>query len=112
MGSEIVPPSSCHPLQEIHRGFRDAGKAGHAPYPKVYDRVVSLEGIRKYAQSRQLAILDEYGVDYVLPNFGSSPAWWERPCGRLRTYSEPAGAFAQNLGFVMRKPAVDTLEHP
>lgn len=44
-------------------GFKDAGKPGHAPYPTVYDPVVSLAGMRAYADSRDLRIVEEYGID-------------------------------------------------
>ena len=30
--------------------FPDAGKPGHAPYPTVYDDVVSAEGLREWAR--------------------------------------------------------------
>jgi len=40
---------------------RDAGKLGSAPYPTYYDAVVSREGIRVYARSHQLHILEEWG---------------------------------------------------
>lgn len=90
-------------------GFRDAGKPGHAPYPTVYDSVVSLEGIREYARSRQLAILEEYGVDYVLSNFGRFAGVMG---AAMRAIARGSGnrltASHNNLGFVLQKPAIDS----
>ena len=42
-------------------GRREAGKPGSAPYPTYYDAVVSREGIREYARSHQLNIIEEWG---------------------------------------------------
>jgi SAM-dependent methyltransferase len=42
-------------------GFPDAGKPGHAPYPVVYDPVVSLRGLRRFADSRGLRVVAEAG---------------------------------------------------
>jgi SAM-dependent methyltransferase len=42
-------------------GNPDAGKPGHAPYPVVYDPVVSLDGLRRYAQARGLRVVAEAG---------------------------------------------------
>jgi SAM-dependent methyltransferase len=47
-------------------GKRDAGKPGHAPYPVVYDPVVSLSGLRRYAESRGLRIVVEVGSNAYL----------------------------------------------
>jgi SAM-dependent methyltransferase len=47
-------------------GYPDAGKPGHAPYPVVYDPVVSLSGMRRYAESRGLRIVVEVGSNTYL----------------------------------------------
>jgi SAM-dependent methyltransferase len=51
-------------------GFKDAGKPGHAPYPTVYDPVVTLDGMRAWADARHVRIVEEYGIDYVMQRFG------------------------------------------
>jgi SAM-dependent methyltransferase len=51
-------------------GHRDAGKPGHAPYPVVYDAVVSLRGLRDFAASRGLKVILEAGSNtYVTATF-------------------------------------------
>jgi SAM-dependent methyltransferase len=86
-------------------GFKDAGKPGHAPYPTVYDPVVSLDGMRDYAARHHLRIVEEYGIDYVLKNFRRFRPIAERV---LRAVSAMTGgrlaATHNNLGFVLEKP--------
>jgi SAM-dependent methyltransferase len=85
-------------------GFRDAGKPGHAPYPTVYEPVVSLSGIRQYARSRRLLIVTEYGVDYVLENFGRfSTLVGGIMNGIARLSGNRVTASHNNLGFVLQK---------
>jgi SAM-dependent methyltransferase len=48
----------------------DAGKPGHAPYPTVYDEVVTLRGLRAWAGRRRLHVLHEYGTNQYLRYFG------------------------------------------
>jgi SAM-dependent methyltransferase len=51
-------------------GYPDAGKPGHAPYPVVYDPVISLRGLRGYAASRGLRIVAEMASNtYVSGTF-------------------------------------------
>jgi SAM-dependent methyltransferase len=86
-------------------GFKDAGKPGHAPYPTVYDSVVSLEGMRAYARKYDLDVVEEYGVDYVLSNFGRFKPLVK---AALRVVQVASGnrlvASHNNLGFVLRTP--------
>lgn len=42
-------------------GWKWAGKPGYGPYPTVYDRVVSRQGIHAFAARHGLAIRKEYG---------------------------------------------------
>lgn len=86
-------------------GFKDAGKPGHAPYPTVYDPVVSLAGMRAWAGAHGLWIVEEYGIDYVLGNFGR----FKGIVGAAMTAFTVAGrgrltATHNNLGFVFEKP--------
>jgi SAM-dependent methyltransferase len=57
-------------------GYPDAGKPGHAPYPVFYDSVVSLQGMRRYAEARGLRIVAEVGSNtYVAGTFkAAAPA--------------------------------------
>jgi SAM-dependent methyltransferase len=86
-------------------GFKNAGKAGHAPYPAVYDPVVTLDGMRAWAEARQVRIVEEYGIDYVMKNFG-------RLQGVVGTVMKACAVAAgrrltathNNIGFVLEKP--------
>lgn len=86
-------------------GFLHAGQPGHAPHPTVYDPVVSLDGVRRYARARGLRVVEEYGTDDVLPNSGRCRG---RPGGALRSVQRLSGgrltATHDHLGFVLEKP--------
>jgi SAM-dependent methyltransferase/GT2 family glycosyltransferase len=63
-------PHRVHVLYKRYvEGYADAGKPGHAPYPVVYDDVVSVRGLRAFARSRDLEVADEYGTNHVLEHF-------------------------------------------
>lgn len=51
-------------------GFRDAGKPGHAPYPTVYEDVVSVRGLRAFARDHDLDVTTDYGSNLYLSHFG------------------------------------------
>jgi SAM-dependent methyltransferase len=88
-------------------GLKDAGKPGHAPYPTVYDPVVTLGGMRDYARRAGLTIIEEYGIDYTIYSFAPTRRvlrWGLRVIaagsrGRLT-------ASHNNLGFVLERPAM------
>lgn len=86
--------------------FKDAGKPGHAPYPTVYDSVVTLAGMREYASAANVAVIEEYGIDYVLNNFKRT-----KPLVRagLRAFAAASRgrltASHNNLGFVFERSA-------
>lgn len=88
-------------------GFEDAGKPGHAPYPTVYDPVITLAGMRDYARRMSLTIIEEYGIDYITYNFARA-----RTVVRWGLEIIAAGsrgrltASHNNLGFVLERPAV------
>jgi SAM-dependent methyltransferase len=44
------------------RGLKNAGMPGFAPYPTVYDKVISAPGLRNFCAAHGLKILDELGV--------------------------------------------------
>jgi 2-polyprenyl-3-methyl-5-hydroxy-6-metoxy-1,4-benzoquinol methylase len=86
-------------------GFKNAGKPGHAPYPTVYDPIVTLSGMRDYARRTDLTIIEEYGIDYVSQNFARA-----RTIVRWGMEIVAAGsrgrltASHNNLGFVLERP--------
>lgn len=47
-----------------------AGQPGHAPYPTVYDDVVSVRGLRDWAKRNGLTVATEYGTNRYLNVFG------------------------------------------
>jgi len=87
-------------------GFKDAGQPGHAPYPTVYDPVVSLGGMRRYAEKHHLTITEEYSIDYVLHNFGrfKKLAALAMTLARILSGNRLSSSH-NNLGFVLRKPS-------
>lgn len=88
-------------------GFKDAGKPGHAPYPTVYDPVVSLAGIREYARAHNLTIVEEYGIDYVLQNFGRYRGAVRMAFNGFATASRNRlSPTHNNLGFVLQRPSM------
>lgn len=47
-----------------------AGRAGYGPYPTVYDDVISRRGLRHFAETRHLTVIEEYGTNHHLGIFG------------------------------------------
>ncbi|HEU4660974.1 MAG TPA: class I SAM-dependent methyltransferase [Pseudolabrys sp.] len=43
-------------------GIKDAGKPGFAPYPAYYDDVISPSGFHAYCESKNLELVDEFGL--------------------------------------------------
>jgi SAM-dependent methyltransferase len=85
-------------------GFKDAGKPGHAPYPVVYEPVISLAGLRDWAARHGVRTVEEYGIDYVLGNFGRFRGL---ASAGMRAFVLAGGrrltASHNNLGFVFEK---------
>ena len=50
--------------------MKDAGKPGFAPYPTVYDKVVSISGLRQFCAKRGLIIKEELGVGSYHRGYG------------------------------------------
>ena len=50
--------------------MKDAGKPGFAPYPTVYDKVVSIAGLRQFCAKRGLIIKEELGVGSYHRGYG------------------------------------------
>jgi SAM-dependent methyltransferase len=83
-----------------------AGEPGHAPYPTVYEPVVSVQGMHEWAARRGMKIETEYGTNTYLNVFGKLKklvglgvvAIAKLSRGRL-------SATHNNVGFVLVKPA-------
>lgn len=102
-------PHRIHVLYKRYiEGFADAGKPGHAPYPTVYDDVVSLRGLREYARVHDLEVVAEYGSNAYLMVFKSL-----RPvvAGGLKMISWISRgrilATHNNIGIVLQVPHED-----
>jgi SAM-dependent methyltransferase len=83
----------------------NAGKPGYAPYPTVYDDVVSVSGLQGFAAKRGLTIERAYATDHYLNVFHglrSLAEWGIRLVGRLS--GGQLSSDHANIGFVMRKP--------
>jgi hypothetical protein len=50
--------------------MKDAGKPGFAPYPTIYDRVVSVSGLRRFCAKQGLIIREELGVGSYRRGYG------------------------------------------
>lgn len=65
----LLVKHSPHRLHVLYKRFAEAnpkaGTPGHAPYPTVYDDVVSLRGLRAYAADSGLDIVAEYGTFFL-----------------------------------------------
>jgi SAM-dependent methyltransferase len=65
---------SPHRLHVLYKRYverqPDAGKPGHAPYPTVYDEVVTLRGLRAWAERHGLEVEHEFGTNMYLRVFG------------------------------------------
>lgn len=83
-----------------------AGEPGHAPYPTVYEPVVSVRGMREWAQLNGFEVLHEYGSNSYLRVFGPLRpvvAFVIRAIARLS--GGRLSASHNNIGFVLRKAA-------
>lgn len=50
--------------------MKDAGKPGFAPYPTIYDKVVSISGLRQFCAKHGLIIREELGVGSYRRGYG------------------------------------------
>ena len=70
----FVTKHSPHGLHVLYKRYiernKNAGKPGHAPYPTVYDQVVTLRGLRDWAARNGFTVLEEYGTNSYLRYFG------------------------------------------
>lgn len=99
-------PHRLHVLYKRYvEGSPDAGKAGHAPYPVVYDEVISMRGMRNYAERSGLEILATYGTNTAQDFFGRLAPLAQRA---LRLVARLSGrrmlATHNNISIIMRRP--------
>ncbi len=91
--------------KRLAEGNRMAGKAGHPPYPVVYDDVVSRRGLRDYVDRHGLVLLDEVGTNPHIIGMGRlAPVgmFVQRLIARL-SFGRLAGTHS-NLTVVIQKP--------
>jgi SAM-dependent methyltransferase len=100
---------SPHRIHVLYKKYIErkphAGEPGHAPYPAVYEPVVTVRGMREWARRQGMEVMAEYGMNFYLKVFGRlrpvaefgvrMVAWLSR--GRLT-------ARHNNVGFVLMKP--------
>jgi SAM-dependent methyltransferase len=84
---------------------RMAGTPGHAPYPTVYDDVVSYAGMREYAAARKLEWVGAVGTNPQVSSLGRFAPLGLRVQKGLAalSFGRIAGTHA-NLTVVLRKP--------
>ncbi|MGN6607885.1 MAG: class I SAM-dependent methyltransferase [Jatrophihabitans sp.] len=85
--------------------FPDAGKPGHAPYPVVYERVVSERGLRAWAADRGLVVEQLYATYYFIDKFGRLAPLVDAGLRLVAALSRGRlTARWNNLGLIVRKP--------
>ncbi len=101
-----VTPMCLHVLYKKYvDGVKNAGKPGYAPYPVVYEPIVSHAGIRNWADERGLEIVAEYASRYA-GRAGIRRVVMTLLIRLLSVCSCGALSHRQlNLTFVIRKPA-------
>lgn len=63
-------PHRTHVLYKKYiEGKKHAGEPGHAPYPTVYEPIVSVRGLRAWADAHGFDVEREYGTDTYLRVF-------------------------------------------
>jgi SAM-dependent methyltransferase len=83
-----------------------AGEPGHAPYPTVYEAVVSVRGMRDWAARNDMKVVAEYGTNSYLNVFGKLKPLASSVINLIAKLS--GGRLAgthNNIGYVMVKPA-------
>ena len=94
---------------QYHRRIRRhklAGTPGRGPYPCIYDKVVSWQGMTSYCATHGLEIIEACSSNFYLGALGPFAGITDRTLRLLATLS--AGRLTadhNNLAFVIRKPA-------
>lgn len=66
--TRIIPFKFRVAFKKYIMGQRNAGKPGFAPYPVVYEKIISRQEIHKYCEKNNLIIKDEYGDNFLFRN--------------------------------------------
>ena len=108
-----ITPLWVHVLYKRYvEGDRNAGKPGFAPFPTVYEKIVSRDGIRDWCAAGEATIKSEYGANYYFDYLGifSLPVKaLVRIVGMLSFGKLAAGH--TNLTYVIQKPPLRDDEH-
>jgi len=94
---------------QYHRRIRRhklAGTPGRGPYPCIYDKVVSWQGMTSYCATHGLEIIEACSSNFYLGALGPFAGITDRTLRLMATLS--AGRLTadhNNLAFVIRKPA-------
>jgi SAM-dependent methyltransferase len=102
---------SPHRLHVLYKRYverkPDAGKPGHAPYPTVYDDVVTLRGLRDWAGRHELEVQHEFGTNMYLRMFGPLRPVVDAALRAVATLSRGRlSASHNNICLILRKPQV------
>jgi SAM-dependent methyltransferase len=100
---------SPHRLHVLYKRYverkPDAGKPGHAPYPTVYDEVVTLRGLRAWADRHELEIEIEFGTNMYLNIFGRLRPVVDAALRAIAAVSRGRlSASHNNICLILRKP--------
>lgn len=102
-------PFSLHvAFHKYVAGFPDAGKPGHAPYPTVYENVVSRDGILEWSRRRKLSVQREMGSHFIAQRPGLKFSLLRLFVRSVAALS--AGRLAgdhNNLTYILRKPVAE-----
>ena len=83
----------------------NAGKPGYAPYPTVYDDVVSAAGLQKWADRHGYRVVEAYATNFYLRVFGVLAKPVEYILRGIAAISRGRLTAAHNnIGFVIDKP--------
>lgn len=98
-------PHSVHIWYHRHVGGNPrAGEPGHAPYPTVYDPVVSLSGLYAWAKDHGMVISDAYCSNLYLSRLGSLKPVAQLTISLISALSRgKLSATHNNIGVVMTK---------
>ncbi len=90
-------------------GCKMAGKPGHDPFPTVYEKIVSREGIHRWCATREMTIREEVAWNYPIGRPGPVSLVIN---GLMKAVSLLSlGRLAAdhvNLTYVIEKPAIET----
>lgn len=89
------------------RGQKNAGKPGFGPYPVIYDKAVSREGIRAFCEENGLVLTAEYGMlsDPLKSNFKQQLVKAYTKTLQVLSLGRLSSQY-NDIIFIIRKPAL------